>query len=130
MTKSFVAPRLTWLQLGYYNTWTEEVPDVSETDEETTSTEIATTEDSVSKMSPGTGPNIEFGVSTGGLDFMSSSGYPQIEFGYDDASDKDEESDDEDENSTSPDDQDANGGEGRNNLVSCNLFLRQRCFFP
>jgi translation initiation factor 2-alpha kinase 4 len=113
-------PRLTWLQLGYYNTWTEEVPDVSETDEETTSTEVATTEDSVSEMSPGTGPNIEFGVSTGGLDFMSSSGYPQIEFGYDDASDKDEESDDEDENSTSPDDQGANGGDGRNNLVSCN----------
>ena len=103
---------------------------MSETDEETTSTEVATTEDSVSEMSPGTRPNIEFGASTGGLDFMSSSGYPQIEFGYDDASDKDEESDDDDENSTSPDDQDGNGGEGRNNLVSCNPFLGQRRFFP
>jgi eukaryotic translation initiation factor 2-alpha kinase 4 len=81
-------------------------------------------------MSPGTGPNIEFGVSTGGLDFMSSSGYPQIEFGYDDASDNDEESDVEDENSTSPDDQAANGGDGRNDLVSCNSFLRRKCSLP
>jgi translation initiation factor 2-alpha kinase 4 len=102
---------------------------VSETDEETTSTEVATTDNSVSEMSPGTGPNVEFGVSTGGLDFMSSSGYPQIEFGYDDASDKDEVSDEEDENSTNPDDQDANGGEGRNNLVSYSPFLTRRCFF-
>lgn len=108
------------MKLGYYNTWTEEVNDVSETDEDTTTTEAATTEDSVSEMSPG-GPNIEFGISTGGLDFMSSSGYPQIEFGYDDASDNDEDSgEDEDDISTNSDEQGPNGGgnQRQNNLVS------------
>jgi eukaryotic translation initiation factor 2-alpha kinase 4 len=71
-------------------------------------------------MSPGTGPNIEFGISTGGLDFMSSSGYPQIEFGYDDATDNEEESgEDQDEVSTNPDELGPNGGGNqRNNLVS------------
>jgi hypothetical protein len=71
-------------------------------------------------MSPGTGANIEFGVSTGGLDFMSSSGYPQIEFGYDDATDNEEDSgDDEDEASTNPDEQiPKGGGNQRHNLVS------------
>lgn len=108
------------MKLGYYNTWTEEINDVSETDEDTTTTEAATTEDSVSEMSPGTGPNIEFGISTGGLDFMSSSGYPQIEFGYDEASDNEEDSgEDEDEVSTNPDEQGPNGGGNqRHNLVS------------
>ncbi len=65
---------------GYYNTWTEEVPDFSETDDDLTNTDVATTEDSLSEISPGMGPNIEFEASTGGLDFMSSSGYPQIEY--------------------------------------------------
>ncbi|TVY28611.1 eIF-2-alpha kinase [Lachnellula hyalina] len=101
----------------YYNTWTEEVVDTSEADEDTTTTEAATTEDSVSAMSPGTGPNIEFGVSTGGLDFMSSSGYPQIEFGYDDGSDAVEDSEEEDDDSTNPSNQDIqNGAKHHNNL--------------
>jgi translation initiation factor 2-alpha kinase 4 len=106
------------VKLGYYNTWTEEVNDVSETDEDTTTTEAATTEDSVSEISPG-GPNIEFGVSTGGLDFMSSSGYPQIEFGYDDASDNEDSGEDEEDISTNPDEQGHNGGgnQRQNNLV-------------
>jgi len=71
-------------------------------------------------MSPGTGPNIEFGISTGGLDFMSSSGYPRIQFGYDDATDNEEESgEDEDEVSTNPDEPGPNGGGNqRHNLVS------------
>ena len=98
----------------YYNTWTEEVADVSETDDEVTTTDAATTEESVSEVSPLTGgPDIEFGVSTGGLDFMSSSGYPQIEFGYDEGSGSEEnedEDEEEDDNSTSPDDQFVNGG--------------------
>lgn len=51
---------------------------------------------------------------------MSSSGYPQIEFGYDDASDNDEDTGDgEDDVETSPDDQVLNGGGNkRQNLVS------------
>lgn len=86
----------TNLFLGYYNTWTEELFDATETDEDNTTTEAAT-EDSVSEMSPG-GPHIEFGVSTGGLDFMSSQ---NIEFGYDDDDDSESESDDEDDESGS-----------------------------
>jgi translation initiation factor 2-alpha kinase 4 len=102
----------------YYNTWTEEVYDGSEVDEDaTTGTEFAT-EDSVSDISPGAGPDIEFGVSTGGLDFMSSNGYPQIEFGYDDASDEDDDSEVADEESTSPDDHDPKAnGNNRHNLA-------------
>lgn len=93
--------------------------DGSELDEDATTTEAATTEDSVSDVSPGTGPKIEFGISTGGLDFMSSSGYPQIEFGYDDASDEEDDEEDDDDESTNPDIQSPNGmGNKRPNLVS------------
>jgi len=76
----------------------------------------------MSDMSPGGGPNIEFGVSTGGLDFMSSSGYPQIEFGYDDATDEDEGSDSGDDESTSPDGQGLSGGHGGPNLVGLTVL--------
>jgi translation initiation factor 2-alpha kinase 4 len=47
---------------------------------------------------------------------MSSSGYPQIEFGYDDGSDTDA-GDEEEDHSMSADGQNANGGNGRNNLA-------------
>jgi translation initiation factor 2-alpha kinase 4 len=66
--------------LGYYNTWTEEVLDVSETEDDLIAADAATTEESVSELSPGPELDMEFGASTGGLDFMSSSGYPQIEY--------------------------------------------------
>jgi translation initiation factor 2-alpha kinase 4 len=86
----------------YYNTWTEEVHDISPDNDSTTTD--AVTEDSVTDVSPGIGPNIEFGASTGGLDFMSSSGYPQIEFGIDDNSETDSEDDEynQEEESTNP----------------------------
>ncbi|RDW70020.1 putative cpc-3 protein [Coleophoma crateriformis] len=99
----------------YYNTWTEEVLDGSETEDDTT--EDAITEQSPSELSHGTGPNIDFGASTGGLDFMSSSGFPQVEFGYDSDSGSEEEDDDLDRESTSPDDEVANGGSAGNQLV-------------
>ncbi|KAG9248230.1 anticodon binding domain of tRNAs-domain-containing protein [Calycina marina] len=76
----------------YYNTWTEEIFDVGEADDDTTTvtTDATTTEDGiVSNLSPCTDLDIEAGVSTGGLDFMSSNGYPQIEFGFSDGSDVD-----------------------------------------
>lgn len=83
----------------YYNTWTEEVPEVSDADDDTTSI----LEESVNELFPG--PNIEFGASTGGLDFISSSGYPAVEFGYasdeDAISDEDETETEEDDDSTS-----------------------------
>jgi translation initiation factor 2-alpha kinase 4 len=51
---------------------------------------------------------------------MSSSGYPRIQFGYDDATDNEEDSgEDEDEVSTNPDEPGPNGGGNqRHNLVS------------
>ena len=49
---------------------------------------------------------------------MSSSGYPQIEFGYDEGSDTDASADeDEDGLSTNPEDQNNNGGHQNNNLA-------------
>ncbi|KAE8446644.1 hypothetical protein EG329_011837 [Mollisiaceae sp. DMI_Dod_QoI] len=91
----------------YYNTWTEEIFDGSEIDEDPTSTEIANTEDSVSEMSPGHGPSHGMGTSRG-LDFISSSGYPQIEFGYDGETEEEEE-DSDDDDSTSLDGHGHNG---------------------
>ncbi|KAH8600853.1 kinase-like protein [Bisporella sp. PMI_857] len=87
----------------YYNTWTEEViSDVSEADDNVSTSDAPFTEDSTNEVSPGIAPEIEFGVSTGGLDFMSSSGYPQVEFGYDEGSDVFEEDEDgTDDDSTS-----------------------------
>lgn len=91
----------------YYNTWTEEIYDGSEIDEDATSTEVATSEDFISEMSPGHGPSLDIGTS-GGLDFISSRGYPEIEFGYSGESEDDAISDDDDE-STSLDDEGPNG---------------------
>lgn len=91
----------------YYNTWVEELPDMADTDEDA-STEGQTTEgtqgtqDTVSQA-----PDVQF-TSTGGLDFMSSSGYPQVEFGYD--SEEDEEDDDiavEDDDESSSDEEES-----------------------
>ncbi|KAF7864571.1 hypothetical protein EAF04_006703 [Stromatinia cepivora] len=79
----------------YFSTWTEEVPDLSETDDDNTTTDAATEESSNVSLR-GSEPHIEFGTSTGGLDFMSTSGY-QVEFGYDEASNSDDEDEDEDE---------------------------------
>jgi len=90
--------------------------------DEDTATDGATTDYSVSELSPG-GPDIEFGVSTGGLDFMSSSGYPQIEFGYDDATDEDDGDSDSEDETPSTDGQPPNGGNKVPQLVSEVLVL-------
>lgn len=83
----------------YYNTWVEEVPDLTDIEgdtsndvfaEETTGTESA-------------GIEVQFATSTGGLDFMSSN--VPVEFGYDDESDEGEDEDDsEDEESSAAED--------------------------
>ena len=60
----------------YFNTWLEEdLSGVSDTDEDAISFEI-------SESQP-TGPTVDFGHSTGGLDILSSAGGPQIQFAYD-----------------------------------------------
>lgn len=84
----------------YYNTWLEEIPDLSETEEDG-STEDPTTD---SKDSTSQDVNVQFETSTGGLDFISSS-HPNIEFGYDDSDpedeDESEEGDDDDDDEES-----------------------------
>jgi translation initiation factor 2-alpha kinase 4 len=85
----------------YYNTWLEEIPDFEGAEGET-STEGAGTEDSMDTVSHDI--NIEFGASSRGLDFMSSSGYPHVEFGFDESGseeDEDEAGGDDDETSSS-----------------------------
>lgn len=103
------------ISIGYYNTWTEEIFDESEIDGANTSNENAITDDSDSELSPGHESSIDIGASSRGLDFMSSAG-PQIEFGYDTASD--EEYDEEEEDDESAEDTDdasslANNGQKR-----------------
>ncbi|KAI0012766.1 serine/threonine-protein kinase gcn2 [Xylariaceae sp. FL0662B] len=79
----------------YYNTWLEEIPDLSDVDEEA-STEDLSTEGSKGAISQEF--DIQFSTSTGDLDFISS-GHPNIQFG-------DDESDSEDENGEEDDDED------------------------
>ena len=71
----------------YYNTWVEEVPDLTDTEGETSTDDF--TGDSVETGTDGM--DIQFATSTGGLDFMSSNA--AVEFGYDDESDEEESTD-------------------------------------
>ncbi|KAI9700411.1 MAG: hypothetical protein M1836_002426 [Candelina mexicana] len=62
----------------YFTAWLEEdITLLSDSEEEA----LSSTDDSL--VSPKGGTSIDFGHSTGGLDFISSSGYPKIQFGYD-----------------------------------------------
>ncbi|KAI4865328.1 serine/threonine-protein kinase gcn2 [Hypoxylon rubiginosum] len=70
----------------YYNTWLEEIPDLADTEEDTSTEGI----DTESKGTASQEIDIQFATSTGGLDFISSS-HPNIEFGYDDSDIEDEE---------------------------------------
>ncbi|KAF1964275.1 kinase-like protein [Bimuria novae-zelandiae CBS 107.79] len=70
----------------YYTAWPEEESAaMSDSDNEDESTTFdADNSDSNSDISPGNTNAGGFGTSTGGLDFISDSGYPKIEFGSDD----------------------------------------------
>ncbi|KAI5862893.1 serine/threonine-protein kinase gcn2 [Durotheca rogersii] len=85
----------------YYNTWLEEIPDLPDTDEDT-STEDANTD---SKQTASQGIDIQFAPSAGGLDFISSS-HPNIEFGYDESDAEDNEDTDEDADEDADEDED------------------------
>lgn len=86
----------------YFSTWVETDASGAVLDSATTTTEEMTeetredtTEDSTEEGSSD-GPRIDFGYhSTGGLDFVSTSGHPHIEFGDDDDDDELEASSDE-----------------------------------
>ncbi|EMR72131.1 putative serine threonine-protein kinase gcn2 protein [Eutypa lata UCREL1] len=87
----------------YYNTWLEEVPDLSDTEDEE-STEDSNAEESEDTVSQNI--DIQFTASAGGLDFISSSGYPNIEFGSDESESEEEyEEDDDDDDSDDSDEE-------------------------
>ncbi|OBT84497.1 PEK/GCN2 protein kinase [Pseudogymnoascus sp. 03VT05] len=77
----------------YHNSWTEIIPDTGDADADT-ELDSSTAEGTTGPSPPDNGLRIEFGTSTGGLDFISSSRY--IEF--DDDDDADTASDDDDDN--------------------------------
>ncbi|OCK81767.1 kinase-like protein [Lepidopterella palustris CBS 459.81] len=89
----------------YYTAWPEEeASSISETEDESSNT-FTREESSVSREEDFSNP--DFGPSTGGLDFISSSGFPKIEFGDDSDDDgavvfeSDSEESDEDQSNTS-----------------------------
>lgn len=86
----------------YYNTWLEEITDMSDSEGDT-STEDPTDE---SQSVASQGIDIQFATSTGGLDFISSS-HHNIEFGYDD-SDSDDETEEEDDDDDDEEESDVN----------------------
>ncbi|KAK3953067.1 anticodon binding domain of tRNAs-domain-containing protein [Pseudoneurospora amorphoporcata] len=104
----------------YYNTWLEEVPDFdTEGDTSTEGGAMDTRESSQITISHGV--NIEFAESKSrGLDFMSSSGHPGIEYDYssseEDEDDEEEDGDDEDDESGSDSDDDAATVSGKGHL--------------
>ena len=80
----------------YFNAWPEEDSvAVSDAEDETPSVTES------SSISPKTGQTFEFGQSTGGLDIISSTGGPQIQFGYDSEDDSSSASEDDESNSPS-----------------------------
>ncbi|KAK3715393.1 eukaryotic translation initiation factor 2-alpha kinase [Vermiconidia calcicola] len=82
----------------YFSTWVEEDASGVLIDDSTTDTGTAT--ETITEEDDSEGPRMNFGYqSTGGLDFVSSAGYPQVEFG--DAS-EDESSEEEDDNESEP----------------------------
>ncbi|KAF2474345.1 kinase-like protein [Lindgomyces ingoldianus] len=75
----------------YYTAWPEEeISGVSENEEETSATVTVEGSSSGPDVSHRDAGGDAFGRNTGGLDFISSSGYPKIEFGTDEESDEDD----------------------------------------
>jgi translation initiation factor 2-alpha kinase 4 len=93
----------------YYNTWVEEVAELTDTEGET-STDDYTDQTGETKETGSDGIDIQFATSTGGLDFMSSNA--AVEFDYDDESEEtesDEGSEDDDDDVSA--DEDAGGNQ-------------------
>ncbi|KAH7348145.1 kinase-like protein [Pyrenochaeta sp. MPI-SDFR-AT-0127] len=75
----------------YYTAWPEEdVPGFSEAEEDESTTFNADDSESDTDISQEAVDDVGFSRSTGGLDFISSSGYPKIEFGSDVESEDDD----------------------------------------
>ncbi|KAG6006935.1 hypothetical protein E4U21_006554 [Claviceps maximensis] len=82
----------------YYNTWVEEVADVTDTEDDTSTDDLT---EGTRETAGSAGIDIQFATSTGGLDFMSSNA--AIEFGYDDDSEDGESYEDSDDDTSSVD---------------------------
>ncbi|TKA68310.1 hypothetical protein B0A55_08607 [Friedmanniomyces simplex] len=77
----------------YFSTWVEDDFSGGIVEDATTTTDE--TADDATEETTSEGPRMDFGFSSaGGLDFVSSSGYPQIEFGDDDSENEAEAADD------------------------------------
>ncbi|GAO16851.1 hypothetical protein UVI_02011730 [Ustilaginoidea virens] len=79
----------------YYNTWVEEVADVTDAGDETSIDDFT----GETRGTGSAGIDIHFATSTGGLDFISSNA--AVEFGYDDDSDNSDNYEDSDDDSSS-----------------------------
>ncbi|KAI9791960.1 MAG: hypothetical protein M1816_003229 [Peltula sp. TS41687] len=100
----------------YFNTWLEEdFSGLSDTDEDAISIQE-------SSMAPETGPSIQFGHSTGGLDIISSAGGPQIQFGYDTDDEPSSDSDDD----VFSDERPASPGEKNSDALQEQMQFRRR----
>lgn len=102
----------------YYNTWVEEVPDLTDTEGETSTDDL--TEDTRDVASAGI--DIQFATSTGGLDFMSSNA--PVDFGYDD----DESDEDEDDDESDDDEESSIAGDAVGNRAMSPEKERQAAF--
>lgn len=108
----------------YYNTWVEEVADVSGTDGESSTDFTSETQDTNAPS-----VDIQFHTSTGGLDFMSSNAI--VEFGYSDDDDGDDDDAAEDDDLTSEDDDDSDAVDERTGspIKERNLAFNRRTRF-
>ena len=104
----------------YYNTWVEEVADLDDTEEDTSTDDFTDTQDTGSAS-----VDIQFATSTGGLDFMSSNA--AIEFGYDDESDDGDTIEDSDDDSSSIDE--AVGGRDMSPGKERQVLMQKRARF-
>ena len=80
----------------YFSTWVEENTSGGAIDDASTDTGTAT--ETITEEDASDGPRMDFGYqSTGGLDFVSSAGYPQVDFGEDSESEVSDQDDDDDD---------------------------------
>ena len=101
----------------YYNTWLEEIPDFSDTEGDTSTEGPGTSRGTMSRSI-----NIEFTESKSrGLDFMSSSGHPYIEFGDDGSAIDDDEDDEDDEGEGEGDDDDGSSSDGDTSTLNSKM---------
>jgi eukaryotic translation initiation factor 2-alpha kinase 4 len=103
----------------YFSTWVEN--DISgATSEDDSTIGTTTAEDEESEDESSDSPRMDFGYQSTGLDFVSSSGYPNIEFGDDDEDDENE-SESSDDKTAEDNDGNMNGSTAPSQLTDLRL---------